>query len=118
MSISRIPPLCVAQHDPNAGLQGKWTIEIPLPEGFTLTGPATVIAVQTDGSDAPLVGDSLAITGITIGQITETPNVWGISFDTEGGAPQIYWLRGAAQRTNGASTYGVHRTVRMPSGNN
>ena len=118
MSISRIPQLCLAQHDPNAGLQGKWTIEVEIPEGFTLIGPVTVIAVLPDGTDTPLADDSLAITSITIGQITTSPNVWGISFDTEGGATQTYWLRGAARRTNGASTYGVQRTVRMPSGNN
>jgi hypothetical protein len=118
MSVCRVPPLPVEQHDPNAGLQGPWTIEFPLDPGWELIGPATVIAVAADGTDDPLVGDTLVISSVTIGQITETPNVWGISFDTEGGATQMYWLRGAAQRTDGTSTYGVHRTVRMPSGNN
>ncbi len=119
---ARLPPLLVVgddpQHDPNAGLQGPWTIKIPLRPDETLVGPATVIAVQPDGSDLPLVGDSLVISGIAFAQLTESPNVWGISFNTEGGTPQMYWLRGAAQRTDGVTTYGVNRTVRLPCGNN
>jgi hypothetical protein len=112
------PPLPEAKHDPNAGLQGKWTIEVELPEGFSLIGPASVIAVISDKSDIPLVGDSLVISNVAIGQISETPNLWGWSFDTENGSDQMYWLRGAADRTDGTITYGVHRTVCMPSGNN
>jgi len=115
---TRLPPLCVRRHDPNAGLQGKWTMEIPLDPGWSLIGPVTVIAVEPDGTDTALVGDSLTVSSVALGQITESPNVWGISFDTQDGAGDMYWLRGAAQRTDGVSTYGVHCTVRLPVGNN
>jgi hypothetical protein len=118
MSANQTPPLAVGKHDVNAGLQGPWTIEIRLNPGDSLTGTPTVIAVATDGTDAPLAGDNLAITSPVIGQISESPNVWGISFTTEGGTAQTYWLRGAAQRFDGTRTYGVHRTVRMLAGNN
>lgn len=113
-----LPPLAVAKHDPNAGPQGKWTIEFKLEDGWSLVGPVDVIAVEPDYTDTPLTGDTLAISNIAIGQISESPNLWGISFDTEDGDTRMYWLRGSAQRTDGVSTYGVHRTVRLLSGNN
>jgi hypothetical protein len=111
-------PLAIECHDPNAGLSGPWTIEFELDPGWTLIGPVTVIAVHTDGTDAPLVGDSLVTSNITLGQVSDSPNVGGISFDLNAGSPQVYWLRGAAQRTDGTHTYGVNRTVRVVCGNN
>lgn len=118
MSADKIPPLAPGKHDVNAGLQGPWTIEIPLNDGDTLIGTPTVIAVAPDGTDTPLTGDNLVMTSVAIGQISVSPNIWGISFNTQDGTAQTYWLRGAAQRTNGVLTYGVHRTVRMLAGNN
>lgn len=117
MSANSLPPLAPGKHDVNAGLQGPWTIEIPLNPGESLIGPATVIAVQDDGTDTPLVGDTLVMSSVAIGQISVTPNIWGISFNTEGGSAQTYWLRGAAQRDT-TPVRGVHRTVRMIAGNN
>lgn len=123
MSVS-LPPLLNSdiRHDPNAGLQGKWTVEVELPAGFELVGPATVIAVAADGTDDPLtlglLEPPLVISDIAIGLADEATNTWGWSFDTEAGSEQMYWLLCTAQRTDGTSTYGVHRTVRLPSGNN
>ncbi len=115
-----VHPLAVECHDPNAGLQGPWTIEFELDPGWSLIGPLTVIAVQADGTDKPLVetDSPLELSTIALGQVTEEPNVWGVSFNTEFGTAQVYWLRGAAQRTDGTNTYGIHRTVRLICANN
>jgi hypothetical protein len=120
MSVNQKPPIAVGKHDINAGLQGPWTIEIPLNPGDSLTGTPTVITVMPGGSDDPLVETTspLVISSVAIGQISVSPNVWGISFKTQSGTAQVYWLRGAAQRTDGTNAYGVHRTVQMIAGNN
>lgn len=112
-----LSPNSVAKHDVDAGLQGSWTIEIQLDLGESLIGPVSVIAVTGAGTDTPLVGDSLVISAVAIGQISAAPNIWGISFSTQGGTPKTYWLRATAQR-NTTPPYGVHRTVRLIAGYN
>lgn len=113
------PPLLLARHDPNAGLQGLYTIEIPLDDGEALVGPVTVIAVTPDWTDAPLVetSNALVISSISVAQLTASPNVWGVSFNMQFGNPQTYWLLVAAFR-NTTPQYGVNRTVRFICRNN
>lgn len=102
-----LPPLARDAHDPNAGLSGPWTGEIPLDDGITLAGTPTVTAV--DKNDVPLLGDTLAISDVTFDVISGS--LWGVSFSLLGGSVGTVYRIRISYSTSDGHTF--HRTMRI-----
>jgi len=85
-----------------------YTIEIPVDSGDSLA-LATVTAV--DDNDTALVGDSLVISSVIPGQISDT--LWGVSFLATGGTPGTTYRLRCRYTLSGSPELGSDKTVRL-----